>query len=134
MATDSLFEVPILDSDSPKGNPPKGKITCTAPSSGVYLLTFNSAPDNRLTTQFCQAVLLALDILEFSYPTGVLMTTSAFPKFYSNGLDLNHATTTPGFFSSSLYAMFKRFLTYDKLHPSIYAHHQPKILTNTCMD
>ncbi|RDL36589.1 uncharacterized protein BP5553_05941 [Venustampulla echinocandica] len=112
MATDTLFEVPVLDTVSPEGNPPTGKITCTTPSAGVYLLTFNAPPDNRLTTQFCQAVLLALDILEFSHPTGVLMTTSAITKFYSNGLDLNHATSTPGFFSSSLYAMFKRFLTY----------------------
>ncbi|EHK97070.1 ClpP/crotonase [Glarea lozoyensis ATCC 20868] len=89
-----------------------GSITCTTPSPLVYLLTFTSPPDNRLTTSFCQTLLLALDILEFSHPPGVIVTTSSIVKFYSNGLDLEHATSTEGFFGDSLYAVFKRFLTY----------------------
>lgn len=42
----------------------------------------------------------------------MVITTSGIGKFYSNGLDLDHATNTPGFFPDSLYAMWHRFLTY----------------------
>ncbi|KAE9576453.1 Enoyl-CoA delta isomerase 3 [Colletotrichum fructicola] len=103
-----LFTIPIPKLDSHPG----GTITCTTPSPLVYLLTWSSPPDNRLTTPFCRAFLAALDIIEFSHPPGVLLTTSAIPKFYSNGLDLEHAFATPGFFPDPLYKMWKRLLTY----------------------
>ena len=41
MATSTLFEVPIGNS---------GKVAVTEPAAKVYLLTFTSPPDNRLTT------------------------------------------------------------------------------------
>lgn len=65
-----------------------------------------------MVTSFCQALLLALDIIEFNHPSGVVVTTSTIPKFYSNGLDLDHARGTEGFWSDSLFKLFKRFLTY----------------------
>lgn len=65
--------------------------------------------------EFCKAVLLALDIVELRYPHGVLITTSGITKFYSNGLDLEHASWTPGFFTDSLYALWRRLLVY--VHP-----------------
>ena len=108
--TTALFTIPIISTTS--NDPPTGSFTCTSPSAGVYLLTFTSPPDNRFRTSFCQAFLLALDILEFSYPHGVVITTSGIPKFYSNGLDLEHAISTKGFFSDSLYALWKRLVTY----------------------
>ncbi|KAL2069677.1 hypothetical protein VTL71DRAFT_14356 [Oculimacula yallundae] len=107
MAAQPLFTVPILTSDKASGS-----IVCTTPAPGVYILTFIFPPDNRLVTAFCQAVILALDILEFSYPHGVVITTSGIQKFYSNGLDLEHATNTPGFFPNSMFALFKRLLLY----------------------
>ncbi|KAF4624665.1 hypothetical protein G7Y89_g13504 [Cudoniella acicularis] len=110
MATQTLFELPILS--SPKATTSSGTVICTTLTPGAYLLTFTAPPDNRLLTSFCQAIILALDILEFSYPPGVVITTSGIPKFYSNGLDLEHASSTPGFFSSSLFALFRRLLTY----------------------
>lgn len=61
---------------------------------------------------FCQAILLALDILETRHAPGVVITTSGISKFYSNGLDLEHASFTPGFFPESLYALWRRVLTY----------------------
>jgi len=109
MAT-QLFTVPILTSPT-TGDPPHGVFLCTSPAKDVYLLTFTALPDNRLLTSFCQAFILALDVLEFSYPPGVVITTSGIPKFYSNGLDLEHAMGTKGFFSNSLYALWKRLLT-----------------------
>ncbi|KAH8601117.1 putative carnitinyl-CoA dehydratase, partial [Bisporella sp. PMI_857] len=92
---------------------PVGSFTCTTPAPGVYLLTFTALPDNRLVTAFCHTFLLALDIIEFSHPPGVVITTSGIPKFYSNGLDLEHALKTKGFFSNSLYALWKRLATYS---------------------
>lgn len=106
--TKTLFILPI-----PKlGDHVGGTLTCTSPAESIYLLTLSSPPDNRLTTATCGALLQALDIIEFDYPKGVLMTTSAIPKFYSNGLDLEHAMTTPGFWSNSIYLLWKRLLTY----------------------
>jgi enoyl-CoA hydratase/carnithine racemase len=105
MAT--LFTIPI----PPLGPHPGGAITVTSPAPKVYLVTLNSPPDNRLTTPVCAAILQTLDIIETRLETGVVVTTSAIQKFYSNGLDLEHAMGTHGFFSDSLYAVFKRFLT-----------------------
>lgn len=65
-----------------------------------------------MTTSFCQAFLLALDIVEFTLAPGVLVTTSAIPKFYSNGLDFEHAGKTEGFFPNCLYKLWGRLLTY----------------------
>ena len=111
MATTTLFTLPILT--SPSSEKGSGSIVCTTTTgSNIYLLTFTAAPDNRLVTGFCQSLLLALDIIEFSYPVGVVVTTSGIPKFYSNGLDLEHATTTKGFWTDSLYKVFSRLATY----------------------
>ncbi|KAI9650771.1 hypothetical protein NHQ30_000801 [Ciborinia camelliae] len=108
-----LFTLPIPISSPLQSQP--GTLTCTTPSAAhpnLYLLTFSSPPDNRLTTTFCQTFLLALDILELSYPVGAICITSAIPKFFSNGLDLDHATATEGYWETSLYALWKRLLTY----------------------
>ena len=47
----TLFEVPIGDS---------GKVTVNEPASKVYLVTFSSPPDNRLTTVSCHIQSLRL--------------------------------------------------------------------------
>ncbi|KAL1297215.1 hypothetical protein AAFC00_004781 [Neodothiora populina] len=96
--------------NSSNSNSP-GRVVCYRPAHRVYVLEFSAGPDNRLTTPFCQALLTALDIIETKYQPGVLITTSGIPKFYSNGLDLEHATFTPGFWSQTLYALWKRLLT-----------------------
>lgn len=104
MSDKVLFTLPIADTD--------GSITCTEPLPLVYLLTFISPPDNRLRTDFCQAFILALDILEVSYPLGVVVSTSSSPKFFSNGLDLEHAFDTPRYYLDSLFAMYSRLASY----------------------
>ncbi|KAI9781132.1 MAG: hypothetical protein M1835_004355 [Candelina submexicana] len=103
MAARTLFTLPIQ---------PTGGITCTTPLPKVYLLTFNSPPDNRLRPSLIEALLLALDIIEYKHPKGVLITTSGIQKFYSNGLDYESAIKTPGFFPNSLYPLWRRVLTY----------------------
>ncbi|KAL3421426.1 enoyl-CoA hydratase/isomerase [Phlyctema vagabunda] len=106
-----LFTLPILPSGKLDAIP-TGSILCTSPAPQVYLLTFTAPPDNRLLTPFCQTLLLALDIIEFSHAPGVVVTTSGIQKFYSNGLNLEHAVATPGFWSDSFYTLLRRFLTY----------------------
>ena len=119
----SLFSVPI-----PKmGAHPGGEIVCTSPKPQVYVLTWTSPPDNRLTTPFCRALLEALDVIEFGgYTPGVVITTSGIPKFYSNGLDLAHAIETEGFWAL-FYSVWKRFLTY------VFTHFHSLSLTRTIM-
>ncbi|KAJ5887120.1 hypothetical protein N7504_011167 [Penicillium tannophilum] len=103
----ALFTVPIASTG--------GSIVCTNPSQdqqNVYLLTFTSPKDNRLTPTFIDALILALDIIEHRYPKGVVITTSGIAKFYSNGLDLELAMSTEGFVEKWLWRLFRRFLTY----------------------
>ncbi|KAI6781589.1 uncharacterized protein J7T54_005300 [Emericellopsis cladophorae] len=105
----SLFTIPIPALGTAY---PGGAITCTTPAPKVYLLTFVSPPDNRLTTPVLKALLSALDVLEFGgHAPGVVVTTSGIQKFYSNGLDLAHAAETDGYWPL-LYAVWARFLTY----------------------
>lgn len=98
----ALFVLPIT---------PAGRITCTQPSPRVYLLTFESPPDNRMTPAFCDTFLLALDILDHRFPKGVVVTTSGIQKFYSNGLDYESAIKAKGFFGEVLYPLWRRLLT-----------------------
>lgn len=116
MAGQELFTIPIAALE----NHPGGTIVCTAPAPQVYLLTWTSPPDNRLTQSFCQGMIAALNELEFSrngdnqptYTPGVVLTTSGIAKFYSNGLDLSIAGSLPKFFEDNLFAMWKRFLNF----------------------
>jgi enoyl-CoA hydratase/carnithine racemase len=100
-----LFNIPISTG---------GSFVCsTVPQQNkIYLLSFTSPPDNRLTPQFLEAYLLSLDILEHRFPPGVLITTSGIQKFFSNGLDLEKAMTMEGFFPNYLFKLFRRLLTW----------------------
>lgn len=104
--TSPLFTIPIAQTS--------GSIVCTnagAASDNIYLLTFASPKDNRLTPSFIDALLLALDIIEHRFPRGVVITTSGIEKFYSNGLDLQLALSTEGFWEKWLWKLFRRFIT-----------------------
>lgn len=90
----------------------QGSFVCTEPAPRVYLLSFSSSPDNRLTPTFNQTFLLALDIIEHKLPKGVVVTTSSILKFYSNGLDFENAIRDPTFFPRSLFPLWRRLITY----------------------
>lgn len=109
-----LFTLPIPPpiSSAPAPGQSAGFFTCTQPSPQVYLLSFSSPPDNRLTPAFNCTFLLALDIIEQRLPRGVVITTSSITKFYSNGLDYENAIKDPNFFVGSLYPLWRRLLTY----------------------
>ncbi|OCK76033.1 ClpP/crotonase [Lepidopterella palustris CBS 459.81] len=98
-----LFSLPISTG---------GTFECSSLASQIYLLSFSSPPDNRLTTAFINAFSLALDILQEKYPAGVLITTSSIPKFYSNGLDLPHFRDTVGFSEKTWFPFYQKLLTY----------------------
>ncbi|KAF7716602.1 Uncharacterized protein PECH_004411 [Penicillium ucsense] len=108
----TLFTIPITSTG--------GTIVCTNPTAkhgaetkeNIYLLTFTSPKDNRLTPTFIDAFILALDIIEHRYPKGVVVTTSGIPKFYSNGLDLELVMVTEGFLEKWLWRLFRKLLTY----------------------
>ena len=106
--------LPITSSDSTTAaTSPQGSFVCIQAAPQVYVLSFSSPPDNRLTPSFNSAFLLALDILETRYPRGVVVTTSSITKFYSNGLDYENVLKDPAaFFQGSLYPLWSRLLTY----------------------
>lgn len=102
MAPEPLFTIPV--------EPTKGNFTCTSPADRIYLLTFTSPPDNRLTSAFIDAFLLSLDIIEEKFEKGVVITTSGIPKFYSNGLDIEHVLNTPDFWETKKTKLVERLL------------------------
>jgi enoyl-CoA hydratase/carnithine racemase len=80
-----------------------GTFTCSeAPgqnSQGIYVLSFDSPPDNRVTLPFIDAFVLSLKILEDkTRGRGVLIITSGISKFFSNGFDLEHTSSHEDFF------------------------------------
>lgn len=103
------LQIPSPESSKPL---PSGEIICTQPVQRVYLLSFSSPPDNRLTPSFNKTLLLALDIIENRFPKGVVITTSSITKFYSNGLDYENAIKDPTFFKGSLFPLWRRLITY----------------------
>jgi enoyl-CoA hydratase/carnithine racemase len=98
-----LFAVPISDG---------GAFECTSSTENIYILTFSSPPDNRITSAFLSAFSLSLNIVEHRYPKGVVVITSGVSKFFSNGFDLEHTSTTPHFMEDSLFPLLRRLLTY----------------------
>lgn len=106
-----LFVLQIPTS-TPAISTANGSIICVQPSPQVYVLSFSSPPDNRLTAAFNATFLLALDMIEHRFPKGVLVSTSSITKFYSNGLDYENAVKDPTFFQNSLYPLWRRLLTY----------------------
>ncbi|KAL2841901.1 ClpP/crotonase-like domain-containing protein [Aspergillus pseudoustus] len=116
----TLFTLPIPATNgtgrivctNPPANSPSLKDSPETDVSKIYILTFTSAPDNRLTPSFISTFLLALDIIEHRYPKGVVISTSGISKFYSNGLDLEVVAQTEEFLERYLWVLFRRLLTY----------------------
>ena len=104
-----VLQVPPLPPSSQAQN--NGSFICTQPAPQVYLLTFESPPDNRLTPAFNATFVLALDIIEHRLARGVVVTTSSITKFYSNGLDFDNAVKDPTFMHGSLFPLWRRLLT-----------------------
>ena len=110
MSTRLPLSFPVTDSQ------PNAKLTLSIvehPSNSIYLLSFSSPPDNRLTPSFLQAWLLALDYVEKNLPnTSVLITTSEITKFWSNGFNLDLARSTDGFWHRLFNPLMIKLLTF----------------------
>lgn len=90
-----------------------GQFLCSSPADRVYLVEFESPPDNRLTPAFNEAFLVMLDLIESRLPKGIVITTSKIEKFYSNGLELSvlgDPAVRSDFFTQSLYPLLGRLL------------------------
>lgn len=77
-----------------------------------HLLLFTSPPDNRFTPEFAPAFIQALTWIQTECEPKPLVTSSSSPKFYSNGLDFERATSTPGFFDECYYPMMRVMLEF----------------------
>lgn len=84
----------------------------------VFVLTM-AAGENRWNTTFVRALDKALDEVEASEGPAALVTTSASPKFFSNGLDLEWLSSSgdhPGgdraAFGKEAMALFGRMITF----------------------
>lgn len=79
-----------------------------------HVITLNNPPDNRLIPEVLEGYVDALTYLktERKHDPKPLVTTSAIPKFFSNGLDLELAIRTEGFFNNSLFSVYKALLRF----------------------
>jgi enoyl-CoA hydratase/carnithine racemase len=108
-----LFSLPIPSTKFSDGKATiPGTITVTTAAPSIYLVSFSSPPDNRLTPPFNSTLQLALFILRHRYSKGVVILTSSIPKFFSNGLDYQAAISSPTFFRESLFPLWHTLLTY----------------------
>ncbi|GBB88577.1 hypothetical protein RclHR1_15100004 [Rhizophagus clarus] len=81
----------------------------------LFILTMKTG-ENRFNTKFIEALFGALDEIEKvreqeDGEPATLITTGE-GKFFSNGLDLEHALTTPGFFDDYYLKLLIRILTF----------------------
>ena len=81
----------------------------------LFIMTMKTK-ENRFTTEFIKALFGALDEIEKvrkqekGEPAALITTGEG--KFFSNGLDLQHAISTPGFFDNYYLKLLKRILTF----------------------
>ncbi|CAG8620020.1 13271_t:CDS:2 [Ambispora leptoticha] len=80
----------------------------------LFIITMKDG-ENRFTVTFIEALFAALDEIERirgdSTEPAALVTTGE-GKFYSNGLDLEHALSTPNFFENYYLKFLIRLLTF----------------------
>ncbi|CAG8549367.1 1205_t:CDS:2 [Funneliformis caledonium] len=81
----------------------------------LFIMTMKTG-ENRFTTKFVEALFGALDEIEKvrnqddSEPAALITTGEG--KFFSNGLDLEHAISVPGFFDNYYLKLLTRVLTF----------------------
>ncbi|BEJ11769.1 hypothetical protein CspHIS471_0202290 [Cutaneotrichosporon sp. HIS471] len=104
-------------------------VLLTRPTPTVWQLTLNSGPDNRLRPDLLGELAAQLDVIEAEWRksgggevdeskrgknngAGAVVITSAFPKFFSNGLDPSVLMTTPNFFEDIFDPVIYRLMTF----------------------
>ncbi|KAI8063688.1 ClpP/crotonase-like domain-containing protein [Gilbertella persicaria] len=102
--------------DFPLVLPNKESHWMTLSREGPLFILHLHEKDNRFTTEFCQAILKALQVVEDQFmasegPVDMALVTLGNDKIYSNGLDLMHAVTYLPFMDVYL-SMLKRLVTF----------------------
>ncbi|CAK9783132.1 ClpP/crotonase [Cutaneotrichosporon oleaginosum] len=104
-------------------------VILSRPSPTVWQLTLNSGPDNRLRPDLLGELSAQLDVIEAEWRkagggqrdeakrgehkgAGAVVITSAFPKFFSNGLDPVVLMSTPNFFEDVFDPIVYRLMTF----------------------
>lgn len=93
-------------------------LTITRPSrvQGVYVLTMDNAPENRLTVSFAQTLIRALRHIETvllkSGDAGAVIISSFSDKFWTTGLDLQEADENIYASSDGFYPLLATLLDY----------------------
>ncbi|CAG8492886.1 13658_t:CDS:2 [Acaulospora morrowiae] len=94
---------------------PTNALVTLVHQSPLFLLTMK-AGENRFNTNFVNALLSALDSIEQIRETEdgqpAALITRGEGKFFSNGLDLEHALSVPGFFDNYYLKLLVRMLTF----------------------
>ncbi|KAI8366750.1 ClpP/crotonase-like domain-containing protein [Radiomyces spectabilis] len=88
----------------------------TLTQEGALFILHLHHKDNRFTTEFCRAILAALQVVEDIFlasedPVDMALVTVGQDKIYSNGLDLMHALAYPPFMDTYL-LLLKRMVTF----------------------
>ncbi|ANB15273.1 hypothetical protein AWJ20_2899 [Sugiyamaella lignohabitans] len=90
------------------------KLLRVSTTEGYNLVEYTSAPDNRYTPEFIDAYLEALAFIRIHLEPKVLITTSVFPKFFSNGLDFERAIVTEGFMPDRYYRLMRAVMEFPQ--------------------
>ncbi|KAI7899278.1 ClpP/crotonase-like domain-containing protein [Cokeromyces recurvatus] len=103
-------------SEFPVSLPSKDRHLMTLSQEGPLFILHLHHKDNRFTTEFCQAILKALQIVEDYFlaceePVDMALVTLGNDKIYSNGLDLMHAISYRPFMDVFL-SLLKKLLTF----------------------
>lgn len=78
-----------------------------------YILKLNSPPDNRLTPDLISAWIEAMQSLAlYAEEPKPLVITSAFPKYFSNGLDLEATANVDNFTRDFFYPLIRTLLDF----------------------
>ncbi|KAG2214856.1 hypothetical protein INT46_000154 [Mucor plumbeus] len=103
-------------SDYPVALPSKERHFMTLSKDGPLFILHLHEKDNRFTTEFCQSILKALQIVEDAFissedPVDMALVTLGNDKIFSNGLDLMHAISYSPFMDIYL-SVLRRLVTF----------------------
>jgi hypothetical protein len=91
-----------------------GRFTCAMPTDRVYVLVFESPPENHLTPDFVDAFCSSLSKIE-AFPKGVVITASRIPEFYSKGIS-PHISQDKLEGQELIRSLLRQLLRYDFSH------------------
>ncbi|QNP97743.1 ClpP/crotonase-like domain-containing protein [Yarrowia lipolytica] len=100
-----------LPQSFPLGGPDQLVLVTEEPT--YYVLKLNSPPDNRLTPELLTAWIEAMEALAlYAEEPKPLVITSAMPKYFSNGLDLEATANVDNFTRDFYYPLIKTLLNF----------------------